>query len=201
MVWSNNPNIALHSITLILPSWWISAWKAPVKRDNNSRSLSQMLIVTGGWDAFYQATASTEVATTFIIISSLLSWHLSLPTLLSPCLKRQAFDNQVFNYSEGGEWRSVAFSHNILNSKKLLLQHICCFLETNIHIMCVTIFARSTPFRLVGMGCEGLPLPTSSTSLVLTIMIILIILIIMEWYDHYANDHHDCDEHGGHDNE
>jgi len=34
---------------------------------------SQMLIVTGGWDAFYQATPSTE----------------------------------VFNYSEGGEWRLV----------------------------------------------------------------------------------------------
>ena len=57
--------------------------------------VSQMLIVTGGWDAFYQATPSTEVATIFFC----------------PETTVQSFFQQVFNYSEGGEWRLVAFSY------------------------------------------------------------------------------------------
>ena len=60
--------------------------------------------------------------------------------------------------------------------------------------MFITIFARSTPFHLVGMGCEGFPLPTSSMSLVMTKMTILMILIILI-ADHVQNvtDCHDID--------
>ena len=66
-----------------------------------------MLIVTGGWDAFYQATASTEVATTdiFIIISSILTSLLANTALIL----FTTLPIQVFNYSQGGEWRLVAF--------------------------------------------------------------------------------------------
>ena len=52
--------------------------------------------------------------------------------------------------------------------------------------MFVTIFARSTPFHLVGMGCEGFPLPTSSMSLVMMMMAIMMILIILI-ADHVQN--------------
>ena len=54
-----------------------------------------------------------------------------------------------------------------------------------IHNIFVTIFARSIPFHLVGMDCEGFPLPTSSMSLVMimmTIMMIVIIPIILAWW-------------------
>ena len=65
-----------------------------------------MLIVTGGWDAFYQATASTEVATTTdIFISSILTSLLDNTALIL----FTTLPIQVFNYSQGGEWRLVAF--------------------------------------------------------------------------------------------
>ena len=65
-----------------------------------------MLIVTGGWDAFYQATASTEVATTTdILISSILTSLLANTALIL----FTTLPIQVFNYSQGGEWRLVAF--------------------------------------------------------------------------------------------
>ena len=73
-----------------------------------------MLIVMGGWDAFYQATASTEVATTTdILISSILTSLLANTALIL----FTTLPIQVFNYSQGGEWRLVAF-HTISDISK-----------------------------------------------------------------------------------
>ena len=103
---------------------------------------------------------------------------------------------QVFNYSQGGEWRLVAF-HTFLKTFDIVTTYLM-FFEKRYTIFLLPYLPGQSPsiwsvWTARGFPCQPLPCHWSWSwwpswwSW----------LSRLSWHDDYASNHHDGDEHGG----